>query len=161
MNPFDSPSQIWLMSNTLLFTFKGRKSKLKLKILSMDFWFEFLDIYMNEKVITCHDFHGFTWKNINIYLILTIFLCGPMPFLVHWIMIAHVSIWIKLRIVCSLVEFQTYVAHNRNYFFTKSTTMSRQNIQTKRKPNLLNPWCTLYHIVNDFLVFTNLSQTTY
>jgi len=28
----------------------------------MDFWFEFLDIHMNEKVITCHDCHGFNGK---------------------------------------------------------------------------------------------------
>jgi hypothetical protein len=34
----------------------------------MDFWFEFLDIHMNEKVVTYHDCHGFKWKNINIYL---------------------------------------------------------------------------------------------
>ncbi len=38
----------------------------------MDFWFEFLDIHMNEKT-TCNDCHGFKWKNINIYPILTIF----------------------------------------------------------------------------------------
>jgi hypothetical protein len=38
----------------------------------MDFWFEFLDIHMNEKEITYHDGHGFKWKNINIYPILTI-----------------------------------------------------------------------------------------
>jgi hypothetical protein len=24
---------------------------------------------MNEKLITCHDFHGFKWQNINIYQI--------------------------------------------------------------------------------------------
>jgi len=52
----------------------------------MDFWFEFLNIHMNEKEIICHDYHGFKWKNINIYPILTIFLCGPMPFLSRWIL---------------------------------------------------------------------------
>jgi hypothetical protein len=33
----------------------------------MDFWFEFLNIQMNEKSITCHDRHGFKWENIHIY----------------------------------------------------------------------------------------------
>ncbi len=54
----------------------------------MDFWFEFLEIHMNEKKKTYHDCHGFKWKNINIYLILTVFLCSLTPFLVHWIVIA-------------------------------------------------------------------------
>jgi hypothetical protein len=54
----------------------------------MDFWFEFLNIHMNEKIITCHDYHGFKWPNINIYPILIIFLCGPTPFLARCIMIA-------------------------------------------------------------------------
>ncbi len=36
----------------------------------MDFWFEFLNIQMNEKTIT---YHGFKWKNLNIYQILTLF----------------------------------------------------------------------------------------
>jgi hypothetical protein len=49
----------------------------------MDFWFEFLDIHMNEKAITYHDYHGFKWKNINIYPILTIILCDLTFFLVH------------------------------------------------------------------------------
>jgi hypothetical protein len=44
----------------------------------MDFWFEFLDVHMNEKEITCHDY--FKWKNINIYPNLFVFLCGPTPF---------------------------------------------------------------------------------
>jgi hypothetical protein len=43
---------------------------------------EFLDIHVNKKYITCHDYHGFTWQNINTYPILTIFLCDPTPFLV-------------------------------------------------------------------------------
>ncbi len=50
----------------------------------MDFWFEFLNIQMNEKTIICHDFHGFKWQNINIYQIFIIFLYNPMPFLAHW-----------------------------------------------------------------------------
>ncbi len=43
----------------LVFTFKGLKLKLKLKIYQMNFLFEFLDIHMNEKRTTCHDCHGF------------------------------------------------------------------------------------------------------
>jgi len=52
----------------------------------MDFWFEFLNIHMNEKTITYKDYHGFKWQNINIYPILTIFLCSLTPFLACWIM---------------------------------------------------------------------------
>jgi hypothetical protein len=39
----------------------------------MDFWFEFLDIYMTEKTTTYHDCHGFKRQNINIFPILTFF----------------------------------------------------------------------------------------
>jgi hypothetical protein len=46
----------------------------------MDFWFEVLDIHMNEKAIICHDCHGFKWMKINVYPILIIFLCDSMPF---------------------------------------------------------------------------------
>jgi len=56
----------------------------------MDFWFEFLNIQMNEKAITCHDYHGFKLQNINIHQILTVFLCGSTPFLAHWIVIAPI-----------------------------------------------------------------------
>jgi hypothetical protein len=52
----------------------------------MDILFEFFEIHMNKKIIICHDCHSFKWQNINIYPIPTIFLCGPTPFLVHWIM---------------------------------------------------------------------------
>ncbi len=31
----------------------------------MTFWFEFFDIHMNEKTITCHDCHGFKWQDIK------------------------------------------------------------------------------------------------
>jgi hypothetical protein len=51
----------------------------------MDFWFEFFDIHIKEKTITYHDYYGFKWQNINIYPILTIFLCNPMPLLALWI----------------------------------------------------------------------------
>jgi len=60
---------------------------LYLNFFQIDFLFKFLDIHMNEKAITCHDCHGFKWKNINNYPILIIFLCNPMPFLVYWIVI--------------------------------------------------------------------------
>jgi hypothetical protein len=56
--------------------------KLNLKFHQMDFLFQFLDIHMNEKSITCH---GFKWQNINVYPILTIFLCTLTPFLACWI----------------------------------------------------------------------------
>jgi hypothetical protein len=54
----------------------------------MDVWFEFLEIRMNENVITCHDCHGFKWQNINIYPILIVFLCNLTPFLARWIVTA-------------------------------------------------------------------------
>jgi hypothetical protein len=44
-----------------VFTFKGPKSKLGLKILLNGFLVEFLDIDVNEKATTCHDFHDFKW----------------------------------------------------------------------------------------------------
>ncbi len=57
------------------------------KFHQMNFWFEFLDIHMNEKVIPYHYFHGFKWQNINIYPILIIFLYNLMLLLTCWIMI--------------------------------------------------------------------------
>ncbi len=52
---------------------KVLNQNLNLKFHQIDFWFEFFDIHMNEKTITCHDCHGFKWQSINIYQILTIF----------------------------------------------------------------------------------------
>ncbi len=54
----------------------------------MDIWFEFLDIHMNEKGPTCHDWHGFKWQNMNISSILIIFRAYLTSFLVHFIMTA-------------------------------------------------------------------------
>jgi hypothetical protein len=42
-----------------MFIFKGPKSNLNLNFHQTNFWFEFLDIHVNEKTITCHDVHGF------------------------------------------------------------------------------------------------------
>jgi hypothetical protein len=66
--------------------FEFLNQNLNLKFHQMDFWFEFLDVHMNEKNITYNDCHGFKWKNINIYSILIIFLCDLMSFLALWIM---------------------------------------------------------------------------
>jgi len=61
----------------LLCIFRDPKSKLK--ILSNGFfWFEFLNIHMNEKEKTCH---GFKWQNVNVYPIWNVFLFNLMPFL--------------------------------------------------------------------------------
>jgi hypothetical protein len=60
---------------------------LNLKFHQMDFFFEILDIHMNENT-NCHNFHGFKWKNIKNYLILIVFSCGLTSFLVRWIVIA-------------------------------------------------------------------------
>jgi hypothetical protein len=88
MSPFDSPLQNWLMSNVSCSLLEVLNQNLKLKFSSNGFWFELLNIHINEKTITCHDFHGFKWQNINIYQILIVFLCGLMPFLACWIVIA-------------------------------------------------------------------------
>jgi len=85
MSPFDSPLQNWLLSNMLMFTFEGPKSKLKLKFSSNRFLVWILWHSYEWKAITCHDYHGFKWKNINIDPILTIFLCDWMSFLARWI----------------------------------------------------------------------------
>jgi hypothetical protein len=53
---------------------KVLNQNLNLKFHQMDFWFVFLDIHVNGKVIICHDCNGFKWQNINIFQILTIFL---------------------------------------------------------------------------------------
>jgi hypothetical protein len=37
---------------------KVQNQKLNLNFYQMDFWFEFLDIHMNEKGTTCHDCCG-------------------------------------------------------------------------------------------------------
>jgi len=84
-----------------VFTFRGPKTQiLNFKFHQMDFWFQFIDIHMNGKKKTCHDCHGFKWQNINIYQILIISLCGLMPFLARWIVIA------PTYKRCSEIEFQ-------------------------------------------------------
>ncbi len=63
---------------------------LNLKFHQMEFWFEFLDIHMNEKAITCHDCHCFKWQNINIYPILIFFFAFQLSF---WL----IGLWLHLR----------------------------------------------------------------
>jgi hypothetical protein len=48
---------------------------------------------MNQQVTTYHEFHGFKWENINIYLILTGFVCNLIPFLARWNMITPIFFW--------------------------------------------------------------------
>ncbi len=72
-----------------VFNFKGPKSKLKIS--SMDFLFEFMDIHMNEKT-TCHDCHDFKGQNINICPILIFFLCNLTPFWARWIVAAPIPL---------------------------------------------------------------------
>jgi len=69
---------------------------LNLKFHQMDFWFYFFDIHMNKKTITYHHYHGFKWQNINIYPILTIFLCDPTPFLACCIMTTPINSFLFL-----------------------------------------------------------------
>jgi hypothetical protein len=91
MNPFDSPMQNWLFLHNRCSLSKVLNQNLNLKFHQMSFFFEFLNIHMNEKTTSCYDFHSFKWKNINISLILIFFLCDLTPFLAHWIMIATIS----------------------------------------------------------------------
>jgi hypothetical protein len=58
----------------------------------MDFWFEFLDIHMNKKRITFHDYHGFMVEHKYFSSILTIFLCHPTSFLAHLIVTTPICI---------------------------------------------------------------------
>ncbi len=64
---------------------KVLNQNLNIKFYQMDSRFEFLDIHMNEKTITCQDYHGLKWQNINIYPILNVFFYGLTPFLACWI----------------------------------------------------------------------------
>ncbi len=76
---------------------------LNLKFHQTDFCFEFLDIHMNEKIITCHDCLGFKWQNINIYPILIIFLCDPTPLLACWIVITPIYwTWMHIGVMSRL-----------------------------------------------------------
>jgi hypothetical protein len=73
----------------------------------MDFWFEFLNNHMNWKTIICHDCPGFKWQNINIYQILTVFLCGLISFLARWIVIAPGNefflVWLFIFFVINII----------------------------------------------------------
>jgi hypothetical protein len=55
MSPFDGPLQNKRSLSKVL------NQNLNLNFHQMNFWFEFLNIHMNEKIITCHDFHGLKW----------------------------------------------------------------------------------------------------
>jgi hypothetical protein len=90
---------------------KVLNQNLKLKFHQMDFWFEFLNIHMNGKTITCHNCHGFKWKNINFYQILIFFLCGLMPFLACWIVTTPICTWEPLW------TFQSYILLALRNFF--------------------------------------------
>jgi hypothetical protein len=69
----------------------------------MDFWFQFLNIHMNEKIIICHEYHDFKQQNIIIYLILTIFPCNPMPFLTCWMVTA--PMWCHFNNMLIIVNY--------------------------------------------------------
>ncbi len=88
---------------------------LNLKFYQMNHLFEFFDIHMSEITITCYDCHGFKWKNIETYLILTIFLCDLISFLVCWIVTTPhlISILSEILLCCvfmlaTLKEFMSY-----------------------------------------------------
>jgi hypothetical protein len=63
---------------------------------------------MNEKIITCQDYHGFKWKNINIYLILNAFFGSLTPFLTCWIVTQKE--W-KIMNLCYFHEDEHIQAH--------------------------------------------------
>jgi hypothetical protein len=86
----------------------------------MNFWFEFLDIHMNKKTITCHDYQGFKWQNRNIYPILIVSLWNPMPFLARWIMNALGCLSTILPELMSTIWLHTF--------------------PSKEKPSILHSW---------------------
>jgi hypothetical protein len=92
--------------------------KLNLKFYQMDCWFEFLDIHMNEKAITCHDCYGFKWKNINIYPILTVFLCSPTPFFACWIVTTFKKVILWPHLWHTLKDFDLLQMYFLNYSFS-------------------------------------------
>jgi hypothetical protein len=113
--------------------FKVLNENLNLKFHQMDFWFEFIDIHMNKKTITCHDYNGFKWKNINICPILTIFLCGPMPFLAY-------SLWlhpfIKSLCLWFFLVFKFIIIFIFFIFFIVAVSFMFQNDVSKWDVNI-------------------------
>ncbi len=92
---------------------KYLNQNLNLKFHQIDFWFEFLNIHMNENIVTCHDCHGFKWQNINVYPILIICFCNLTRFLVCWIVTAptprvHVHLLMFLWYPIKRMLFQVY-----------------------------------------------------
>jgi hypothetical protein len=84
----------------------------------MNFWFEFLNIYMNEKTITYHDSHDFKWQNINIYPILNFFLCSSKPFLAHWIVTTpKLSCVVFFSKVVAKFQYRTFKWPKLNHIF--------------------------------------------
>jgi len=72
-----------------------QNQKLKPKISSNAFLKNSLTFkWMKKKNQKIHDYHGLKRQNINIYQILIIFICSPMPFLAHWIANALIRIYI-------------------------------------------------------------------
>jgi hypothetical protein len=95
--PFDSLLQNWFMFD-VLFIFKGPKSKFHFQI-SSDGFFVWIPWHSYEwKINNLPWLPCFKWQNIYIYLILTIFLCGPTPFLACWIVIAPIMILVIYHI---------------------------------------------------------------
>jgi hypothetical protein len=77
---------------------------------------------MNEKTITCHDCHGFKWKNINIYPILIVLIYSSMPFLIRCIVIAPSKIMMIFKnkiiiiniIIPNTTTYYYYITNNFN-----------------------------------------------
>jgi hypothetical protein len=67
MNPFVSPLQIDLFWHNMCSFSNVLNENINIKFHQMNFWFEFLDIHMNEQTTFCHDCHchGFKWENVN------------------------------------------------------------------------------------------------
>ncbi len=93
---------------------KVLNQNLNLKFHQMDFWFDFLNIHMNEKIIFFCDCHGFKWQNRNIYPILIFFLCGLMPFLAHCNVIAPFCFD---KMACCANGVMPNLKHNKPFLF--------------------------------------------
>jgi hypothetical protein len=93
-----------------VFTFKGLESQLKFTISSNGFlvWIPWHSYEWKKK--TCHVCHGFKWKNINIYPILTVFLCVQCLF---WL----IGLW--LHLVSNLLKSYNKILAVREFFYSK------------------------------------------
>jgi len=96
----------------------------------------------NEQATTCHDFHGFEWKNINIFKILTHFVYSSTPFSVCYIlntpkykiyMESISSVKIQIMIIHMVVVFSHSYVIMHEYFGKKTKNGKNEYISFYRQ----------------------------